>query len=94
MTVELIDPAGPTRESGFQRLGTICGENEEHIGALTQTVEFVQKPVQHHLVARAASLGPIASDQVGVLDDNQRRLEETRERHVLREYAHFLGGNE
>jgi hypothetical protein len=57
-------------------------------------VHLVEQLVQQNFLADRFHAGPIARDQVGVLDDHDARLKQSRERHVLAEQSHVLGQNE
>jgi hypothetical protein len=78
----LIHAARATRERGLEHLGTVGGENEEHVGALAQAIELVEQLIEQYFIAGATHVVAIARDQVRVFDDDQRRLQEPRERHV------------
>jgi hypothetical protein len=70
-----VDPAGPRGERGLQQVGTVAGEQEDDVGVVAEPVHLVEQLEQQRGAAWLLAV-PLLGDQVDVLENHHRRLQQ------------------
>jgi hypothetical protein len=88
-----VDPAGAGGQGRLQQLGAVAGEQEDHVGVVAEPVHLVEQLEQQRGAAGLLAVA-VLGDQVDVLEDHHRRLQQPRHRARPRDQPDLPAGQQ